>query len=102
MATEMFLKGYLAMRAGLTEPEAKRIRHDLAEAVNRSLSIDPTSELRLIVNDLHVFPDVGDRYKGTEPQLGLLWKAYEIAQFTGTTVCRSLTGRNVRTTMRIR
>lgn len=102
MATEMFLKGYLALRAALTEAEAKRIRHDLAEAANRCLLVDQASELRLIVNNLNVFPGIGERYKGTEQPLGILWRAYEIAQFTGTTICRSLTGRNVRTTMRIR
>jgi hypothetical protein len=103
MATEIFLKGYLAAVAALTEDEARRqIGHDLAEGLNRCLLANPQSELRSIQNSLNVFPEIGDRYKGTEPPFGILWKAYETAQFAGTTVCRALTGRDVRKTMRVR
>jgi len=98
----MFLKAYLAVNSGLTETDAKRIGHDLDEALNRCLAATPASELRALVGNLNVFPDVGHRYKGIEQPLGILWKAYEIAQFTGTTVCRTLTGRDVRSSMRIR
>jgi hypothetical protein len=102
MATEMFLKAYLATTAGLTESEARRIGHNLDEALNRCLSANPNSDLQAIRSSLIVFPDVGDRYKGKDRPLGILWKAYETAQSVGTTICRSLTGRDVRTTMRIR
>lgn len=103
MATEMFLKAYLAVRMGLTEEDAKRkIGHRLDEALTMCESIDPQSELLTIKANLNVFPDIGDRYKGTEPPLGILWRAYEIAQFTGTTICRALTSRDVRRTLRIR
>jgi hypothetical protein len=102
MATEVFLKAYLAVKSGLTEEEAKRkIGHDLDEALTRCVSIDPKSEFLTIKASLNVFPDVGDRYKGTNQPLGILWRAYEIAQFTATTICRSLTGRDVRGTLRI-
>lgn len=103
MATEMFLKAYLAVKTGLTEEEAKRkIGHNLEEALTRCLSVDPRSELLIIKASLYVFPDVGDRYKGTDQPLGILWRAYEIAQFTGATICRCLTGRDARGTMRIK
>ena len=101
MATEMFLKAYLAATSGLTENGAKQIGHNLEDALNRCLSANPQSELKVIRSSLIVFPDVGDRYKGIERPLGILWKAYETAQSVGTTICRSLTGRDVRTTMRI-
>lgn len=95
MATEMFLKAYLAAISRLTEAEAKRdIGHNLEEALNRCLSANPQSELDALRKDLLVFPDVGNRYRGADPPLGILWKAYEVAQFTGATVCRSLTGRD--------
>lgn len=102
MATEMFLKAFLAVRAGLTEKEAKdKIGHNLEKALNRCLVIDAKSELQAIQPDLSVFPDIGDRYKGTEKTSRELWIAYGAAQFTGTTVVRSLSGRDIRKTMRM-
>jgi hypothetical protein len=103
MATEMFLKMFLAAKAGLTEDEAKhKIRHDLEEALRRCVAADNESELLTIQSSLDVFPGINDRYKGTDQPLGVLWRGYEIAQFTGTTVCRSLTGRDTRKTLRTR
>lgn len=103
MATEMFLKAYLAAKTGLTEEDAKRkIGHRLEEALSMCALIDPQSELLTIKASLNIFPEIGDRYRGTERPLGILWRAYEIAQFTGTTICRVLTGRDVRGTLRVR
>ncbi|MDQ4119873.1 MAG: hypothetical protein M3209_00215 [Acidobacteriota bacterium] len=102
MATEMFLKAFLASKVGLTEKQAKeKIGHGLEKALNMCLDIDKNSELQLIQPDLSVFPEIGDRYKGTNKTLLELWIGYAIAQFTGATVIRSLTGRDVRKTMRI-
>lgn len=102
MATEMFLKAYLAVKAGLTEQEAKReIGHNLDKALDRCIAINPKSEFVTIKENLNVLPDVGDRYKGTDQPLGIMWRAYEVAQLTGTTICRRLTGRDVRGSMRI-
>ncbi|MEK6681156.1 MAG: hypothetical protein AABY79_04240, partial [Nitrospirota bacterium] len=101
MSTEMFLKVFLAAKAGLTEKEAKdKIRHDLEKALNRCLAFDAKSELQDIQPDLNVFPDIGDRYKGTDKPPRELWRAYAIAQLTGTTVARTLSGRDVRKTIR--
>lgn len=102
MATEMFLKAFLAATGGLTEKEAKdKIGHNLEKALNRCLTLDAKSELQAIQPDLNVFPDIGDRYKGTEKPSRELWIAYGAAQFTGTTVARSLSGRDVRKTMKM-
>lgn len=102
MSTEMFLKAFLAAKAGLTEKEAKdKIKHDLEKALNRCLAFDAKSELQAIQPDLNVFPDIGDRYKGTDKPPRELWRAHAIAQFTGTTVARTLSGRDVRKTIRV-
>lgn len=97
MATEMFLKSFLAHHGGLTEDDArKRIGHDLTKALNEALSLDPSSEIGNIAQHLNVFPFVGDRYKGSDYRLQDLWLGYQIAQFTGTFVVRSLSGRDIR------
>jgi hypothetical protein len=101
MATEMFLKAFLAYKAGLTEKEAKdKLGHDLVKALDRCLAIDPKLELVAVRPELSCFPEVGERYKGTEKTPGHLWHGYGVAQFTGATVVRSLTGRDVRKTLR--
>ena len=102
MSTEMFLKAFLAAKAGLTEQEAKdKIKHDLEKALNRCLAFDTTSELKVIQPLLNVFPDIGDRYKGTDKPPRDLWRAYAIAQSVGTIVTRTLSGRDVRKTIRM-
>jgi hypothetical protein len=101
MSTEMFLKAFLAVKAGLTEQEAKnQIRHNIEEALNRCLAFDTKSELRDIQPHLNVFPDIGDRYKGSDKPPRELWRAYAIAQCAGTTVARTLSGRDMRKTIR--
>lgn len=100
MAAEMFLKAFLAAKAGLTDVDArKRIGHNLETALNECLAVDAKSELQAVRPDLQRFPDVGDRYKGTERAPSELWVAYSAAQFIATTVVRALTGRDSRQTM---
>lgn len=100
MATEMFLKTFLANKTGLTDAEARRkISHDLEKALDKCLAIDSTSELAAIRPELSVFPEIHERYKGTDKTLRDLWCGYRVAQFTGVTVIRSLSGRDARTTM---
>jgi hypothetical protein len=100
MATEMFLKAFLASKSGLTEKEAKdKIRHNIEKALAACLTAEPNSELQVIRPQIGYFPDVGDRYKGAEETPARLWRTYGIAQFIGATVVRSATGRDIRKTM---
>jgi hypothetical protein len=100
MATEMFLKAFLASKAGLTDEEARhKIGHNLEKALNMCLAVDKNSELQVIRSGLSLFPEIADRYKGTDKTPIELWHGYGIAQVTGTTVVRSLTGRDVRKTL---
>lgn len=102
MATEMFLKANLAGKIGLTEKEAKdKIGHNIEKALDRCLAVDTQSELQVIRPGLSCFPEIGDRYKGTDKTASELWQAYQIAQFVGTTVVRAFTDRDVRKTLRI-
>jgi hypothetical protein len=101
MATEMFLKTYLVAKAGLTEKAAKAtIGHNLEKALDECIAVDNQTELKVIQSDLGFFPNIGDRYKGTDKTLSELWKGYQIAQFAGTTVVRILTGRDTRKYLR--
>lgn len=100
MATEMFLKAFLASKTGLTDEEARhKIGHNLEKALNMCLDVDKNSELQVIRSGLSLFPRIADRYKGTDKTPIELWHGYGTAQFTGTTVVRSLTGRDARKTL---
>ncbi|MCX5804090.1 MAG: hypothetical protein NTU69_11280 [Proteobacteria bacterium] len=102
MSTEMFLKAFLAAKAGLTEMEAKdRIRHDLEKALKECLDVEAKSKLKKIQSNLNVFPGIEDRYKGTYKAPKELWRGYAIAQFIASTVVRSFSGRNIIETLRI-
>lgn len=97
MATEMFLKAYLARHAALTNDDARgRLGHDLGKALKEILKLDPKVEIANISEHLAVFPRVGDRYKGSDHSRRDLWLGYQIAQFAGTFVVRKFGGRDVR------
>jgi hypothetical protein len=103
MSVEMFLKAFLAEKAGLTDTEARRkIGHDLNKAVDKCLEVIDHEEFEFIRGDLGIFPPIEDRYKGVVRAPGDLWEGYVAAQYAGATVGRLLSGRDVRPTIQVR
>jgi hypothetical protein len=103
MATEMFMKAFLASKIELTEKVAKdKIGHNLEKALKLCLDADSNSELQVIQTSLTCFPEIWDRYKGTEKTPSELWQSYGVAQCAGATVVRSLTGRDSRKSITIK
>ena len=101
MATEMFLKGLLASTAGLTDYEARtEIGHNLQEALNKCLALNPQSELSMIQQEIGHFPAIGERYKGAEIPARQLWKGYGVAQFSRNCIGSDAYGRDCRKTIR--
>jgi hypothetical protein len=101
MATEMFLKAFLAAHSGLTEAGAIKISHNLERALRECLAIRPNSELSRLQSQIAWFPSVDSRYEGTTYGHADLWNAYLIAQFAGSALMRSLTDRNMRNTLEL-
>ena len=97
MATEMFLKMFLAEKDGLTSEEARKpFGHRLDKAVDRCLTVQNHSDFDFIKSMVNLFPPVEERYKGASKSGKQLWEAYRLAQFTGATVARLLTGNDLR------
>lgn len=97
MATEMFLKAFIAYRAGISDSEARRqLGHDLEKALDKCIEIEPQSELIAIRPELSRFPDIAERYKETDKTPWELWRMYGMAQYSGTTVVRVLSGHDLR------
>jgi hypothetical protein len=93
MATEMFLKAFIANKTGMTDAEArKQFSHNLEKALEKCLEIDPKSDLYTIRSALGEFPEISERYTETEKTLWELWRMYGMAQYSGVTVVRSLSG----------
>jgi hypothetical protein len=93
MATEMFLKCFIANKTGMSDAEArKKIGHNLEKALYKCFEIDPSSELSAIRSALGTFPDIAERYKETDKTLWDLWRMYSMAQYSGVTVVRGLSG----------
>lgn len=79
MSTEMFLKAFTAPKIGLSEKDAKdNIGHDLTKALAACQSVDANSELKAILTNLKVFPDIADRYKGFHKTPKEHWRAYRL------------------------
>jgi hypothetical protein len=93
LATEMFLKSYLATHAGLDESGAKRLRHDLNKIVQECIRHSNSQELTSIAELIQVFPDVNARYLGHAYDALALWNAYSAAQQAGAAFVRSVTDR---------
>ena len=102
MATEIFLKTFIAAHRGLTEQKAKQIGHDLKAALDECLEIRPQSEIGGLTSRITRFPAIGSRYEGMRYELVELWFAYGTAQFAGSALVRSLTDRNTRREIELR
>jgi hypothetical protein len=96
LATEMFLKAYLATHVGLTELEAKQLSHNLAKTADKCKRVKGLIEFERIAQLINVFPAWGARYKGNDYDNMRLWVAYSVAQFAAATFTRSLTDRDSR------
>jgi hypothetical protein len=96
LATEIFLKAYLAVHARLSESEAKQISHNVAKAADKCKGVKGAGEFQRIAQLSAVFPAWGARYKGEGYDNRRLWVAYSVAQFSAATFVRSLTDRDSR------
>jgi hypothetical protein len=96
LATEMFLKAFLANKTGLTDKEARNIGHNLEVALDKCLEAEDHQDLKLIRIELNSFPKIEERYKATRKTTREMWRAYDLAQFTGATIVRSFTGHDIR------
>lgn len=100
MATEMFLKAFLAAHAGLTESGAQQqLGHNLAKAAEQCQIVSGKREYAAIAKAVAIFPPIGARYEGNMYNNQSLWEAYCIAQASGTAFVRSLTDRDSRNQM---
>jgi hypothetical protein len=96
MATEIFLKAYLVLKAKLSEPQIRAFNHYLDKLLSTVREIDAAHDVLQIEQLLTAFPTISDRYTGTELTPRALWLTYEIALHVAAAVIRSFTDRNLR------
>jgi len=97
MATEMFLKAYLAVHAGLNErTAAKAFSHDLEKLAAECKVVSRNSSFDDLLPFVKLFPPVRARYEALAYENHLLWSGYAVALRSGVTFTRSLTDRDSR------
>jgi hypothetical protein len=101
MATEMYLKAYLAMHASLSEDASKQLGHNLEKLVAACKSARLNDDITDLSKHVSVFPPIGARYQGAEHENQRLWSGYAVALRTGVTFTRSITDRDGRGQIRV-
>ncbi len=94
MAVEIFIKSFIALKAGLDKKEAKKIGHNLSAGLEEFIKVSGFSHLKDIEDEFSIFPDIHERYSKQSLSRESLWKGFSIAQSFGTLVAREFTGRN--------
>lgn len=94
MATELFLKSYIAFKAGLTEKQAKHLGHNLRQSFEQFVKISGDNKWEKLKSRLDVFPEVHERYNEQTQPLIKIWDGFAFAQSIGTVLVRELSGRN--------
>ncbi|EJD6670598.1 hypothetical protein M0K80_RS06950 [Providencia rettgeri] len=95
LALEMFFKGYIAIKNGLTESEAKAIGHNLNKGFDRFIEISGIKQVDEIRPILKIFPKIHERYQVQDISLENVWKCYSFTHSVGATIVREFTNRNV-------
>lgn len=91
MATEMFLKSYLALNNKLTDNQAKKLGHNLEKSFDKFLTIAKNDKWIQLKPLLKIYPDVNSRYDTDSFTNEELWKAFSIAHTLGIVVVREFT-----------
>ncbi len=100
IATEKALKAHLCFHHGYTiEQLKKQFGHDVAVLAADVAARSPKSEFTAVKSMVGVFAPYRDRYAEVAYSREDLWAAYSCAQFTASSLMRSLTSYNQRTVM---
>lgn len=94
MATELFLKAYIALKEGLTENQAKDLGHNLEKCFDLFVKVSGYSQWAQLKNKLSVFPPIHARYDEQAQPPSAVWQGFAFAQSIGTVIVREKTGRN--------
>lgn len=96
MALEIFLKSYLAIKKGLSDKEARAIGHDLKTALTEFSTLSKIDLSEDDINSLDLFPKISKRYEEQDISSKDISICYNFSLFIGATICRELSGRNMR------
>lgn len=95
MATEMVMKSYIAMKAGLSDQQARAIGHDLQKGFKRFVEVAGDNRLQALERLTSVFPGIHERYEAQGHSAVDLWLAFGFAQTLGAYLTRDFTDRNM-------
>jgi hypothetical protein len=96
MATEIFLKAILVQESGATEAALKRFGHKIGDLATECQRLTGNSSYVEIARSAAVFPDVAERYEGSEWPLAQVWQSALIAQAAASCMARRYSDRDLR------
>ena len=94
MATEIFLKAFLVLKARLTEKEIRAFSHNLNKSLAKIRELYPEHQILAVESVISGFPTIDDRYTGEMLSHDSLWEAYCTTMHVASSVTRSFTNRN--------
>lgn len=89
LATEIFLKSYLAHHCGKTNADLIALSHKLGESFRQCLAHDPNGALQRLAAPIEQYPAVGTRYDATDWTPEKLASDWATAQAAGVIVVES-------------
>jgi hypothetical protein len=99
MATEIFLKAFLVLKASLSESQIRAFNHYLDKLLAKIRELHPAHDVLSIEHEIAAFPTINDRYTGAELAPSALWGVYQVSLFVAATVVRSFADRNIRSSV---
>ena len=89
MATEMFLKAFIALKQGLSDSQARAINHDLKAGLREFCKAGGGSAWMRVEPQLGAFPPISGRYQKQVVSRKGLWVGLTIAHALGASVVRA-------------
>lgn len=97
MASEMFLKSFIALKVGLSDNQARSYSHNIKAAFDKVSEIADKKPPEELKDTLDIFPDINSRYQGYDDvNNNKIFQAYCIAQLLGAVIAREFTDRNIK------
>lgn len=96
MSCEIFMKALLVQERKLNDSQLRKLGHKVGDIANECFMVTNLPEFEVVAKAADIFPDVSDRYDGSDRRLSDIWEALGVTQIAATAVIRKYSGRDMR------
>ncbi|WP_140178341.1 hypothetical protein [Providencia stuartii] len=101
MALEMFFKGYITLKEGLSDQEAKKIGHNLYRGLDKVIDVSGYKQLEEIRPYLLIFPEIHERYSEQNLTRLQVWDGYRLVHSIGNLIINSIVEEHISSNHRL-